>query len=213
MMSLPPHHWVSEGSWDRCTPAVFCEQVQKRRQVRAISSLSCSHLLSFSSIRQTQLTHLWKLLNFFGPTPVMMCCRLAVAHSINCSGVTWKLRAVSPFPAGISELSTGSYLLAPTPLSMYLDSVMPTHKLGSCLTRAEMPEMGFSSLHITTKIVVFSSGKKSSVSSLYPVSSFTVVPMPCSNNKKHLGKCKLERERGFSLWTAKVVKLLLVPQI
>lgn len=185
MISLPPHHWVSEGSWSRCNPAVFCGQVQKRRRVRAISSLFFSHLLSFSLLPgKTQLVHLWKLLNFFEPTPVMTCCRLAVAHSINCSCATWKLRAVFTISSWDLRAQNLKLFVDSYTICLYLDSVMPTHRMGSCLTR-----MGFSNLHITMKIVVFSSGKKVSVSSLYPVSSFTVVPTPCSNNKEtHLGK-------------------------
>lgn len=114
MISLSPHHWVSEGSWGRC-PAVFCEQVQKRRQVRVISSLFHSHIF-FSTFYQANTTITFvEAFKFFGSTPVVTCSRLAVAHPINCWCVAWKLRAVLPFPAGISELSIGSFLLAPAP--------------------------------------------------------------------------------------------------
>ena len=167
---------LSEHSWGRCTPTVLCEQVQKRSGVSAVSSFPFSCLFfPLPSTRQIQPTQLWKLLNIFELTPVVTCCRSVLAHSINCSCVTWKQTAVWPPPAGDFsaqhwKLFVGSLHHSPR---IWMVSCLLTNYAG-CLTRAEMAGGVEWLAYYHKDCCIF---RKKILLALHPAASLTVAPM------------------------------------
>ena len=75
---------------------------------------------------------------------------------------------------------------------------MPTQKLGRLFDYGRDARQGRVACILPQRSLYFLQ-EKSSVSSFYPVASLTVAPTPYSNNKKHLEKSKLEREKTLNL--------------
>lgn len=122
-------------------------------------------------------------------------CSLKAESSFTIS--SWDLRAWN------WKLFIGSYII-----SLYLDSVMPTHKLGSYLTWK-----GLSSYVLLWRLLYFLQEKSLLLALFTRYHHLLWCLCFVVTIKKTYKKGKLEKEESFSLWTAKVDKLLLVWQI